>query len=43
MDEFTDRFQLSIALNLLFQEILNRFNVMVGSALDILDALSILF
>ena len=36
MDEFTDRFQLAVAGNLLLEKILHRLHVMVGGALDVL-------
>jgi len=42
MDEFTDILQFLVSCDLLFQKILNRLNVMIGSALNILDPVCIL-
>jgi len=41
MDKLTHRFQLIVSSDLLFEEILHRFHIMVGGALDILDPLCI--
>ncbi len=43
MDEFTDRFEFGIAGDLFFEEILDCFDVMIGGALDVLDALRVLY
>ena len=43
MEELADRLELGIAVNLFLEEILDRLDVVIGGALDILDALRILF
>jgi len=43
MDELADRFQFIVTGDLFLQEVLHRLDIMVGGALDVLDALRILF
>ena len=42
MDELADRLQLGVALDLLLQEVLDRLHVVIGGALDVLDAVRVL-
>ncbi len=41
VDEFADGFQLGIAGDLFLEEVFHRFDVVIGGALDVLDALCV--